>query len=101
MVRKANQSRQVAGIRFGVRAGGCSGFEYVLEPIEKTDERGDDFVLHLKEIKIHINAKSIPLVWRTVIDHSDNLLEGFIFNNPNAKTSCGCGVSFQLKDKPK
>jgi len=56
MLRKANQSGQVIGIRFGVKAGGCSGFEYVLELMEINDGREDDYVLHLKEIKIHINA---------------------------------------------
>ena len=104
MTQKANQSKCVTGIRFGVKAGGCSGFEYILEPMGLADEREDDFVLHLRGIRIHINAKSIPFVEETEIDHarsSGNLIGGFIFKNPNAKASCGCGTSFELKDEPK
>ena len=115
-MRKASQSKQVIGIRFGVKAGGnpqarrekqssydgCPGFEYVLEPMVRADERHDDFVLRFKGLKIHINAKSIPMVWGTEIDHSgssDNLMGGFVFKNPNTKTSCGYGTSSTKVDK--
>jgi len=101
IILKSNFSHQVTGVRFGVRAGGCSGFEYILEPIRVCDERHDDHIVHQHGIRVHIDPKSLPVVSGTEIDHSDNLLDGFIFKNPNAKMSCGCGVSFELKDKPK
>lgn len=87
---------KTAGIRFAVRAGGCSGFIYeVLKP-ESGPEKFDK-VFESNGINIFVNPKSLVIVDGTEIDHSDNLLEGFVFKNPNTKTSCGCGVSFEKK----
>jgi len=84
------------GFRFGVKAGGCSGFLYIPPTIvAKPNER--DSVFESKGIKIFVDPKSLPIVDGTEIDRSDNIFEGFIFKNPNAKVSCGCGVSFELK----
>lgn len=86
---------ETSGVRFGVKAGGCSGFEYVLKPITSADERHDDYVLFLGELRICINSKNIPYVEGTTIDRN---LIGFMFQNPKAGISCGCGTSFQIKE---
>lgn len=82
---------QTPGIRFGIKAGGCGGFEYVLNVMAPSDERCDDFVVHLPELRIFINTKCIRFVERTTIDWN---LMGFTYDNPKAGTSCGCGLSF-------
>lgn len=84
------------GFRFGVKAGGCSGFLYIpLTVVAKPNEK--DSVFESQGIRIFVDPKSLPVVVGTEIDKSDNIFEGFIFNNPNAKLTCGCGISFELK----
>mgnify|MGYP001607098582 CR=1 FL=1 len=91
---EANFHRQITGIRFGIKAGGCSGFEYILRPIGINEERPADIVMTASGVRILINPKSAPLISGTEIDWN---LMGFTFKNPNAKSSCGCGVSFEPK----
>lgn len=84
------------GFRFGVKAGGCSGFLYIpLTIVAKPNEK--DSVFESQGIRIFVDPKSLPVVVGTEIDKSDNIFEGFIFNNPNTKLTCGCGISFELK----
>ena len=82
-------------IRVGVKSGGCSGLEYVLKfDNQKTDS---DQVFEDNGIKIIIDKKSILYVAGTVLEYSGGLKgKGFIFNNPNANRTCGCGESFSL-----
>lgn len=98
IVQTKNEASGIVGIRFGVKAGGCSGLEYLLEPITNAGIKDDDYVKHLSGLKIYINAKSIPYVEGTIIDWG---LMGFVFNNPQVKSTCGCGTSFELKQKPR
>src|SRR3989344_3287840 len=87
------------GIRIGIKAGGCSGFEYYVTPVPSRDKY--DKVMILPGITIFVDPKSLTVLVGTIIDYNDNLLDKnrLIFNNPNAKNSCGCGTSFELKDK--
>ena len=83
-------------LRVKVVGGGCSGLSYKLE-FEKTEESAADgdqnFVI--KGVSVIIDPKSLLFVKGTILDFSDGLNgQGFVFNNPNAKTSCGCGSSF-------
>ncbi|HUC75105.1 MAG TPA: iron-sulfur cluster assembly accessory protein [Vicinamibacterales bacterium] len=82
------------GLRVGVKAGGCSGFEYTFgwEP----SPRATDLVFEGPEgAKVFVDPKSFRLLDGTVLDYDTSLLsKGFLFNNPNAKSTCGCGVSF-------
>ena len=89
------------GIRIGIKAGGCSGFEYYVIPVSKPDKY--DKIMILLGIPIFIDPESLTILVGTTIDYNDNLLDKnrLIFNNPNAKNSCGCGTSFELKEKPK
>lgn len=82
-------------IRVGVKSGGCSGLEYVLK---FDSERSDsDQVFEDNGIKIIIEKKSILYLAGTVLEYSGGLNgKGFIFNNPNANRTCGCGESFSL-----
>ena len=82
-------------IRVGVKSGGCSGLEYVLKFDNlKTDS---DQVFEDNGIKIIIDKKSILYLAGTVLEYSGGLNgKGFVFNNPNANRTCGCGESFSL-----
>ena len=82
-------------IRVGVKSGGCSGLEYMLKfDNEKTDS---DSIFEDNGIKIIIDKKSILYLAGTILEYSGGLNgKGFIFNNPNANRTCGCGESFSL-----
>ncbi len=87
-----------AGIRFGIKGGGCSGCEYLPLAIATRPSFGDK-IFESNGIRIFVDPLHLRFIDETQIDHNGSLLDGgFVFNNPNAKTSCGCGVSFQLKD---
>lgn len=87
---------ETRGFRFGVRSGGCSGFSYMPLSI-MAESNVDDSIFESSGIKIFVDPKSLPIVDGTEIDLSDNVFAGFIFNNPNAKSNCGCGISFEVK----
>ena len=81
------------GMRIGVKGGGCSGLSYVLGFDEKAGEK--DRILESEGVKIFIDPKSLFYVSGTVLDFSDGLNgKGFVFNNPQASKTCGCGQSF-------
>lgn len=82
-------------IRVGVKSGCCSGLEYMLKfDNEKTDS---DQVFEDNGIKIIIDKKSILYLAGTILEYSGGLNgKGFVFNNPNANRTCGCGESFSL-----
>ena len=82
-------------IRVGVKSGGCSGLEYVLKFDNKTEET--DQVFEDNGVKIVVDKKSILYLAGTTLEYSGGLNgKGFIFNNPNANRTCGCGESFSL-----
>lgn len=82
-------------LRVGVAGGGCSGFQYQLEFEETVDEKAD-FVREMHGIRVAIDKKSLLMLEGTEIDFHNGLdRRGFVFNNPNAVRSCGCGNSFQ------
>jgi len=80
-------------LRVGIKGGGCSGFSYTLDVAGKPDEMDEVFETH--GVRVICDLKSLLYLDGTEVDYSDDLLKGgFIFNNPNAKRSCGCGTSF-------
>lgn len=82
-------------IRVGVKSGGCSGLEYVLGFDNKQNET--DQIFEDNGIKIVVEKKSILYLAGTVLEYSGGLNgKGFVFNNPNAARTCGCGESFSL-----
>lgn len=84
-----------AGIRFGVKRTGCSGFSYVVDLADSVS--AEDQTLELEGVRLIVDAKSLPLVDGTVIDFQrQGLNAAFVFHNPNATGECGCGESFTI-----
>lgn len=82
-------------LRVGVKGGGCSGFSYVLDLTENAKETDEVFVQH--GITIICDPKSMLYLGGTTVDFKDEIMgRGFVFNNPNANSSCGCGSSFAV-----
>lgn len=83
------------GLRLGVRTTGCSGKAYVLEFVDGANP--DDHVFESNGIRIFIDPKSLIYLDGTELDFArEGLNEGFKFNNPNVKGTCGCGESFSV-----
>jgi iron-sulfur cluster assembly protein len=90
----AKQGLEEGGLRVGVKAGGCSGLSYTFA-WEREARVGDEVFEGADGAKIFIDKKSLLFLNGTVLDYDTNLVsKGFVFNNPNAKTTCGCGSSF-------
>lgn len=82
-------------LRVGVKGGGCSGFSYVLDLTEAQKDTDEVFEQH--GVKIICDPKSLLYLSGTTVDFRDEIMgRGFVFNNPNATTSCGCGSSFAV-----
>jgi iron-sulfur cluster assembly protein len=80
-------------LRVGVKGGGCSGFSYILDLTEQAKETDESFEKH--GVKIVCDPKSYLYLNGVTIDFKDEVMgRGFVFNNPNATSSCGCGSSF-------
>ena len=92
-VKAENNIPESHGLRLGVKGGGCSGLSYVLGFDEKAKE--NDKVLSLHGVTVFVDPKSLFYLSGTVLDFSDGLNgKGFVFNNPQAAKTCGCGSSF-------
>ncbi|ACK70536.1 iron-sulfur cluster assembly accessory protein [Gloeothece citriformis PCC 7424] len=83
------------GVRVGVIDGGCNGYEYTLEIIGQPNP--DDLIFEQDKMFVYIDPKSAPLLDGIIIDFAESLTQaGFIFKNPNATNTCGCGKSFSV-----
>jgi iron-sulfur cluster assembly protein len=90
----AKQGVSEGGLRVGVKGGGCSGLSYTFA-WERKERTGDEVFEGPEGAKLYVDRKSLIYLNGTVLDYDTNLIsKGFVFNNPNAKTSCGCGSSF-------
>lgn len=85
-------------IRVGVKGGGCSGFLFNLEVINKNNlDKEDDIIYKVKDLTLTIDILSESYLKGTTLDYITSLKEsGFKFNNPNVKRTCGCGSSFSV-----
>jgi len=82
-------------VRVGVESGGCSGLSYKLDFDNSKNE--DDELIEDNRIRLLVNKKSFLYLVGTTLEFSDGLNgKGFVFNNPNASRTCGCGESFSL-----
>ncbi|MBU2928193.1 HesB/IscA family protein [Winogradskyella psychrotolerans] len=82
-------------VRVGVKSGGCSGLSYDLKFDNK--QADDDKVFEDNDVKIIVDKKSFLYLIGTTLEYSGGLNgTGFVFNNPNANRTCGCGESFSL-----
>ncbi len=90
---KRNLSPDSAWLRVAVKGGGCSGFTYLLDLAEQAGTHDKQFESH--GIRILCDPKSYLYLNGTTVDFRDELMgRSFVFNNPNASASCGCGASF-------
>jgi len=90
----AEETGEAQALRVAVAGGGCSGFQYEIT-LDAPAE--DDLVLEGKGQKVLIDPVSLPFLANAVINFSDELIGArFLVDNPNAATSCGCGISFSM-----
>ncbi len=83
-----------SGLRLGIKGGGCSGLTYVLE---FTEPREGDTVLDFDGLKVLLDRKSTIYLGGVTLDYEAGLAgKGFVFHNPAAANTCGCGESFSL-----
>jgi iron-sulfur cluster assembly accessory protein len=90
----AEDTGTARALRVAVSGGGCSGFQY---DIRLDDPAEDDLVLEKDGCKVCVDSVSLPFLADAVIDFSEELIGArFVVQNPNASSSCGCGISFSM-----
>ena len=96
-IAKLMQSAGHAGLRIGVKKGGCAGMEYTMEYVEATDP--NDEMVEQDGARVMIAPMAQMFLFGTEIDYETTLLEsGFKFRNPNVTEACGCGESIKFDD---
>jgi iron-sulfur cluster assembly protein len=91
----ARSERPIAGVRVGVKNGGCAGMSYTMEYAEALDPR--DEVVEDKGVRLLIDPRAVLFLIGTEMDYrTDKLSAGFVFNNPNQTSACGCGESVAI-----
>ena len=91
----ALEGKPDANLRVAVKGGGCAGLSYVLELADEPQE--GDKVIEAHGLKLFVDRKSYVFLAGTVLEYQGGLNgKGFVFHNPNAKTTCGCGTSFSV-----
>ena len=92
----AKADKPFAGVRVGVKNGGCAGMAYTMEYAERVDKA--DEVVEDKGVRVLIDPKAVLFLIGTEMDYkTEKLSAQFVFNNPNQTSACGCGESVQLK----
>jgi iron-sulfur cluster assembly protein len=90
---KENVSPTEGGLRLGVQGGGCSGLSYNIR--FDTQPRERDRVFQFDDVRVFVDPKSFIYLHGMILDYEETLMhQGFVFQNPNAQKSCGCGSSF-------
>ena len=93
----AKRNRGESGLRLGVKAGGCSGFEYTFG-WEAAARAGDAIFEGAEGAKVFVDPRSLRLLDGSIVDYDTSLLSrGFVITNPHAKSTCGCGTSFSVE----
>lgn len=91
----ARAAKPVAGVRVGVKNGGCAGMSYTMEYAEQVNP--NDEIVDDKGVRLLIDPKAVLFLLGTEMDYkADKLSTQFVFNNPNQTSACGCGESVQL-----
>lgn len=95
LLEKEGISAETGGLRVGVQGGGCSGLSYVMRLEPQAGIQDKIFVEYGG--RIFVDPKSFVYLQDTTLDyHSDLMKQGFVFQNPQVKRSCGCGSSFSV-----
>ena len=90
---KENVSPEQGGLRVGVQGGGCSGLSYNIRFDSQPRER--DRIFQFDDVRVFVDPKSFIYLHGMILDYQETLMQqGFVFVNPNAQKSCGCGTSF-------
>jgi iron-sulfur cluster assembly protein len=91
----AKSGKEGAGLRIGVKKGGCAGMEYTMEYVAERGPR--DELVEDKGVRVLIDPTAVLFLLGTEMDYrTDRLSAGFVFNNPNQTSACGCGESVTL-----
>jgi iron-sulfur cluster assembly protein len=91
----ARTDKPIAGVRVGVKNGGCAGMSYTMEYAEHANP--SDEIVEDKGVRLLIDPKAVLFLLGTEMDYkTDKLSTQFVFNNPNQTSACGCGESVQL-----
>jgi iron-sulfur cluster assembly protein len=92
----AASGKEIAGVRIGVKNGGCAGMEYTMQYAEAPGPH--DELIEDKGVKLMIDPTAVLFLLGTEMDYrTDKMRSGFVFNNPNQTSACGCGESVTLK----
>jgi iron-sulfur cluster assembly protein len=90
------RKQEGVGLRVGVKNGGCAGMEYTME--WATEQGKFDEVVEQEGARVLVDAKAVMFLLGTELDYQESTLKsGFVFNNPNQISACGCGESVELK----
>lgn len=94
---RARDARPDIHLRLGVKGGGCSGFEYLIQ--FETRKIDGDLIAEFEGVTVRIDPKSAEFLSGSTLTYTGNLIGGGLkFENPNAERACGCGSSFTPKD---
>lgn len=98
LIRKMTLKNNIpgGGLRIAIKAGGCSGLSYTFA-WEAAPRDGDHVFEGTQDARVFVDPKSYQFIQGTTLDYDTSLVsKGFLFNNPNAKSTCGCGTSFSV-----
>lgn len=97
MSNKKGEDDDVYGVKIDVRRRGCNGYSYVMDYLKKEQVKKLDEVVEEKGVRVVVDQKALLFLIGTEMDYIDNEIKSeFVFNNPNAKGTCGCGESFHV-----
>tara|TARA_X000000950_G_C13514685_1_gene497123 strand:+ start:104 stop:436 length:333 start_codon:yes stop_codon:yes gene_type:complete len=95
-LKNIKETHKCKSVLIGVKSGGCNGFKYFIEPTNDTPQKLDEQI-KIDDLQITVCGKSIFFLLGTHVTWKNNIMgEGFEFNNPNSKSSCGCGETFSI-----
>jgi iron-sulfur cluster assembly protein len=95
LLAKEGVASETGGLRVGVQGGGCSGLTYAMRL--ETQARDRDRVIEENGARLFVDPKSFLYLNETTLDYQEDLMRrGFVFQNPQATRSCGCGTSFTV-----
>jgi len=91
-----NEHADDGGLRLYVKGGGCAGMSYGMEVVDASNP--EDKVYEDRGVRVFIDPKSFLFLNGTIVDFKEGMMgRGFVFENPNAAGSCGCGTSFSVQ----
>ncbi|MEX3009151.1 Fe-S cluster assembly scaffold SufA [Hoeflea sp. TYP-13] len=92
----AAASEPAVGLRIGIKKGGCAGMEYTVDLVTEANDKDD--VVELDDARVYVAPEAVLFLLGTEMDfETTKLRSGFVFNNPNQTSACGCGESVELK----